>query len=163
MRLSSIVSSAGLSEGDPEMLAALCGARATAVLAYCERAAPHKAVTAAVTAFAVFRRTVADAREGEVADLDSVLLSAARDAVSDLGKVSISDDRRLAAETLYATSPPKPLSPELAGQIIRALVDAAPVTALDGRRRRVQCGGAAIRHAVGRRRAAGGGAGRAAR
>ena len=73
------VTPAGVRNGDPSTLEALCERRGPAVLAYCEQVcAPGEAVPAAADAFAQFRAAVASAPAPAELDPEALLLSATR-------------------------------------------------------------------------------------
>jgi hypothetical protein len=134
--LSDIIAPGRLRAGDPEALAALVAVGGWPVVAYCERAgAGDEAANAVVLAFVTFRRRTIQAGDKAAAGLERILLESARDAVDQLRGDAPAADAAHAAGELFARASPRPLSPRLATEILRALVDAAPV---DGTRAEVR-------------------------
>lgn len=77
------VTPAGVRDGDPEVLEALCQRRGPAVLAYCEHVcAPGQAGAAAAAAFAHFRAQVASAPRPAAVDAERLLLTGTRHAAA---------------------------------------------------------------------------------
>ena len=123
----------GIIEGDPAALAAVCAAGGSAIGAYCAvlGAQAHAAETA-VAALASFRRGVVANAQQEPSQLELLLLAATDRAARDVAGVTPSPLERAAAQSALEQAVTGPLPPGLAPRIIRALVDAAPVTALGG-------------------------------
>ena len=123
----------GIVEGDPEALAAVCAAGGSAVLAYCAtvgaKADVHETVIAALAAL---RRGIVANADQEPSELQHLLLSVTDDAVRRVAGVLPSSPQRAAAQVALEGAATEPLPPGLPPRIIRALVDAAPVTAIDG-------------------------------
>lgn len=123
----------GIIEGEPESLAAVCAAGGSAVLAYCSAvgADAHVAQTV-VTALATFRRGVVEHADDDPSQLEQLLLSCSADAARRVAGVDPSPVQQAAAQVALESAVTTRLHPALAPRIIRALVEAAPVTALDG-------------------------------
>jgi hypothetical protein len=123
----------GIVEGDPEALAAMCAAGGSAVVAFCAAvgAEAHVAETV-VTALASFRRGVVDNAHQEPSQLENLLLSATAQAARRMGGVTPTQAQLEAGQAALDGAVTGPLPPGFAPRIIRALVDAAPVTALGG-------------------------------
>lgn len=126
--LSDLIAPDRLGAGDPRALAALVAVAGWPVVAYCERAgAGGDTARAVVLAFVTFRRRVIEAGEEAGSELEKLLLDSARDAVDEVrGDAPDAATARAAAEAL-ARATPRPLTPRLASQLLRTLVDAAPV------------------------------------
>ena len=123
----------GIVEGDPEVLAAVCAAGGSAVIAYCAVVGATAYVAEAViSALGDFRRGVVEHADQEPSQLQKLLLSATDDAVQLFAGVAPPPDRQAAAQAALEGAETTPLAPGLAPRIIRALVEAAPVTALGG-------------------------------
>ena len=124
----------GIIEGEPESLAAVCAAGGSAVIAYCAAVGAQRAhvVETVVTALATFRRGVVENGDQEASQLERLLLSCTAAAARDVARVAPSPVQQAAAQVALESAVTRPLAPVLASRIIRALVDAAPVTALDG-------------------------------
>ena len=123
----------GIIEGEPESLAVVCAAGGSAVVAYCSAvgAASYVADTV-VAALVTFRRGVVDNADQEPAQLEALLLTSTAHAARRVAGVDPSPVQQAAAQVALERSVTGPLSPGLAPRIIRALVEAAPVTALGG-------------------------------
>lgn len=126
--LSDIIAPRRLRAGDPQALAALAAVAGWPVAAYCERAgAGEGAARAVVLAFVTFRRRVVEADDDRSHDLERILLESARDAVDEVRGSAPEAGTASAAADALARASPRPLSPRLASQLLRALVEAAPV------------------------------------
>jgi hypothetical protein len=123
----------GIIEGDPESLAVVCAAGGSAVIAYCAvvGADAYLAETV-VAALADFRRDVVGNVDQEPSRLEALLVSATADAARRVAGVGPSPMQQTAAQTALEAAVTAPLPPGLAPRIIRALVEAAPVTVLGG-------------------------------
>ena len=126
--LSDLIAPQRLRDGDPQALATLVAVAGWPVVAYCERAGAGAETAAAVAlAFVTFRRRAIEAGDEAAGELEKILLDSARDAVDEVsGDAPDAEITRAAAEAL-ARATPRPLTPRLASQLLRALVDAAPV------------------------------------
>jgi len=131
--LADLLAPSGIRDGDPQSLAVLCALGGAAVVAYCEAADTSVRVAdAAVWALAAFRHRVADSGEQDASELERLLLSATRHAVVQLSGAQLSPDRLRDANAAFQSAVGAPLPAGLARDIIRALVDAAPVAVLNG-------------------------------
>lgn len=123
----------GIVEGEPESLAAVCAAGGSAVLAYCSAVGAWADLAdTVVTALATFRRGVVEHADQDPSQLEELLLACTADAARRLAGVDPTPVQQAAAEVALESAVTSPLAPGLASRIIRALVEAAPVTALDG-------------------------------
>jgi hypothetical protein len=123
----------GIIEGEPASLASVCAAGGSAIVAYCWAvgAETHIADTA-VAALATFRRGVVENADQDPSQLEHLLLSATAHAARRVAGVNPSRDQLQAGQAALEGAVTGPLTPGLAPRIIRALVEAAPVTALGG-------------------------------
>lgn len=129
----------GIIEGEPESLAAVCAAGGSALLAYCSAVGARADVAdTVVTALATFRRGVVEHAGQDPEQLEKLLLACAADAARRTARVDPTPVQQAAAEVALESAVTAPLAPGLAPRIIRALVEAAPVTALDGDRAAVR-------------------------
>ncbi|MEA2195040.1 MAG: hypothetical protein QOG42_1474 [Solirubrobacteraceae bacterium] len=123
----------GIVEGDPEVLATMCAAGGSAIVAYCAAVGAQTGVAeTAVAALATFRRGVVDNAHEEPSELEQLLLSATAQAARRMAGIKPSQARLKAGKAALEGAVTEPLPPGFAPRIIRALVDAAPVTALGG-------------------------------
>jgi hypothetical protein len=126
--LSDFIAPGRLRDGEPQALAALVAVGGWSVVSYCERAgAGEEVARAVVLAFVRFRRRAIEAADEAAADLERILLESARDSVDELRGEAPAAEQSRAAEDAFARTSPRPLSPRLATQVLRALVEAAPV------------------------------------
>jgi len=126
--LSDFIATGRLRDGEPQTLAALVAVGGWSVVSYCERAgAGEDAAHAVLLAFVRFRRRAIEAGDEAAANLERILLESARDAVDELRGDAPAPEQSRAAEDAFAHVSPRPLSARLATQVLRALVDAAPV------------------------------------
>ena len=123
----------GIIEGEPEALAAVCAAGGSAVIAYCSAVGADAYVAeTVVTALATFRRAVVEYSDQSPSQLEKLLVSATADAARQVAGVDPAPVQQTAAVVALEGAVTAPLAPGLAPRIIRALVEAAPVTALGG-------------------------------
>jgi hypothetical protein len=123
----------GIIEGEPESLAAVCAAGGSAVVAYCSAVgADAYAAETVVAALATFRRGVFESADPTPAELETLFVSATAEAARQVAGVDPSPVQQAAATVALEGAATAPLAPGLASRIIRALVEAAPVTALGG-------------------------------
>ena len=85
-----------------------------------------------VAALATFRRGVVENADQEPAQLEALLLTSTAHAARRVAGVDPSPVQQAAAQVALEGAVTGPLTPGLAPRIIRALVEAAPVTALGG-------------------------------
>ncbi|MDP1846356.1 MAG: hypothetical protein Q8K79_01080 [Solirubrobacteraceae bacterium] len=123
----------GIIEGEPEALAAVCAAGGSAVIAYCSAvgASAYVAETV-VAALSTFRRAVVEHADQSPSQLEKLLVSATASAARQVAGVDPAPVQQAAAVVALEGAVTAPLTPGLAPRIIRALVEAAPVTALGG-------------------------------
>ena len=123
----------GIIEGEPESLAAVCAAGGSAVLAYCAAVGADAYVAeTVVAALSTFRRAVVENADQSPAQLEKLLVSSTADAARHVAGLDPSPVQQAAAVVALESAVTAPLAPGLAPRIIRALVEAAPVTALGG-------------------------------
>ena len=123
----------GIIEGEPESLAVVCAAGGSAIVAYCAAVGADAYVAeTVVTALATFRRGVVENADQEPAQLEALLLTSTAHAARRIAGVDPSPVQQAAAQVALEGAVTGPLTPGLAPRIIRALVEAAPVTALGG-------------------------------
>lgn len=123
----------GIVEGEPDALAAVCAAGGSAILAYCSAVGAHARVAeTVVAALADFRRGVVEHADRDPWQLETLLLSCTADATRRVAGADPSPVQEAAAQVALENVVTAPLAPGLAPRIIRALVEAAPVIALDG-------------------------------
>ena len=123
----------GIVEGEPESLAVVCAAGGSAVLAYCAAAGAQERIEeTVVTALATFRRGVVQHADQDPSQLEQLLVSCTMAAARRVARVDPPPVQQAAAQVALESAVTAPLAPGLAPRIIRALVAAAPVTALGG-------------------------------
>jgi len=123
----------GIIEGEPETLAVLCAAGGSAIVAYCSAVGADAYVAdTVVAALATFRRGIVENAPEEPAQLEALLLTSTAHAARRVGGVDPSPMQQASAQVALEGAVTGPLTPGLAPSIIRALVEAAPVTALGG-------------------------------
>ena len=123
----------GIIEGEPESLAAVCAAGGSAVVAYCAAVGADAYVPeTVVAALSTFRRAVVENADQSPAQLEKLLVSSTADAARHVAGVDPSPVQQAAAVVALEGAVTAPLAPGLAPRIIRALVEAAPVTAIGG-------------------------------
>ncbi|HEV2060006.1 MAG TPA: hypothetical protein VGR11_11665, partial [Solirubrobacteraceae bacterium] len=123
----------GIVEGEPDALAAVCAAGGSAILAYCSAVGAHAHVAdTVVAALSAFRRGVVEHADRDPSQLETLLLSCTADAARRVAGADPSPVQEAAAQVALENAVTAPLAPGLAPRIIRALVEAAPVSALDG-------------------------------
>ncbi len=124
----------GIIEGEPASLAAVCAAGGSAIVAYCSAvgAAETRVAETVVAALTSFRRGVVANANQEPSQLETLLLAATDRATRQIAGVAPSPMQQAAAQTALEEAVTEPLTPGLAPRIIRALAEAAPVTALGG-------------------------------
>ena len=123
----------GIIEGEPESLAAVCAAGGSAVIAYCAAVGAEAYVAeTVVAALSTFRRAVVENADQSPAQLEKLLVSSTADAARHVAGLDPSPVQQAAAVVALEGAVTAPLAPGLAPRIIRALVEAAPVTALGG-------------------------------
>ena len=123
----------GIIEGEPESLAVVCAAGGSAIVAYCSAVGADAYVAdTVVAALATFRRGIFENADQEPAQLDALLLTSTAHAARRVAGVDPSPAQQAAAHVAIEGAVTVPLTPGLAPRIIRALVEAAPVTALGG-------------------------------
>jgi hypothetical protein len=121
--LSDFIAPGRLRDGDPQALAALVAVGGWPVVSYCERAGAGDGVArAAVLAFVTFRRRAIEAGDDGTAELELILLESARDAVDEVSGEAPAGEDAQAADDAFARARPRPLSPRLVTNILRALV-----------------------------------------
>ena len=127
------VSIEGIIEGEPQSLAAVCAAGGSAVVAYCSAVGADGDVGETMAAaLAAFRRGVFESADPTPAQVESLLGSATAEAARRVAGADPSPGQHAAATAALEAAATAPLAPGLASRIIRALVEAAPVTALGG-------------------------------
>lgn len=123
----------GIVEGEPRSLAVVCAAGGSAILAYCSAVGAQDGVAeTVVTALATFRRGVVEHADRDPSQLQELLLSCTAAAARRVAGVDPPPVQQAAAQVALETAVTEPLAPGLAARVIRALVEAAPVSALDG-------------------------------
>lgn len=123
----------GIVEGEPQSLAVVCAAGGSAILAYCSAVgAQDRVAETVVTALATFRRGVVEHADQDPSQLEELLLSCTAAAARRVAGVDPPPVQQAAAQVALETAVTEPLAPGLAARVIRALVEAAPVSALEG-------------------------------
>ncbi|MGI8730740.1 MAG: hypothetical protein ACR2LK_12270 [Solirubrobacteraceae bacterium] len=123
----------GIIEGEPQSLAAVCAAGGSAIVAYCSAVGADAYVADTVAAaLATFRRGVFENAHQKSAQVEALLLTATAHAARRVAGVDPSPAQQAAAQVALEGAVTGPLAAGLAPKIIRALVEAAPVTALGG-------------------------------
>ena len=123
----------GIIEGEPEALAAVCAAGGSAVTAYCSAVgADARVAETVVAALSTFRRAVVEHADQSPTQLEKLLVSATAEAARRVAGVDPAPVQQAAAVVALEGAVTAPLAPGLAPRVIRALVAAAPVTALGG-------------------------------
>jgi len=123
----------GILDGEPESLAAVCAGGGSAIVAYCSAVgADAYAADTVVAALATFRRGIFENADQEPAQVEALLLTSTAHAARRVACIDPSPAQQAAAQVALEGAVTAPLTPGLAPRIIRALVEAAPVTALGG-------------------------------
>src|SRR5688500_3790384 len=123
----------GIIEGEPESLAAVSAAGGSAVIAYCAASGADAYVAeTVVAALSTCRRAVVENADQSPAQLEKLLVTSTTDAARHVAGLDPSPVQQAAAVVALEGAVTAPLAPGLAPRIIRALVEAAPVTALGG-------------------------------
>ena len=123
----------GIIEGEPESLAVVCAAGGSAIVAYCSAVGADAYVAdTVVAALGTFRRAIVENAPQEPAQLEALLLTSTAHAARQVAGVDPSPMQQASAQVALEGAVTGPLTPGLAPSIIRALVEAAPVTALGG-------------------------------